>query len=90
MDRMITRTDPLDRTLSVTYDLADNPVSTTNRKGQVTSRTFDGAVATHLSDTERRMAARGPHIKVQLRISSTRKSDGERERFGIRRDFEDL
>jgi YD repeat-containing protein len=41
MDRVTSRTDPLGRPESSTYDLTGNPASSTDRKWQVTNRTYD-------------------------------------------------
>jgi RHS repeat-associated protein len=42
MDRVITRTDPLQRQESYQYDLAGNLTQYTDRRGKVTSFTYDG------------------------------------------------
>jgi RHS repeat-associated protein len=41
MDRVATRTDPLIKSESFTYDNAGNPATHTDRKSQVTQRTYD-------------------------------------------------
>jgi YD repeat-containing protein len=41
MDRATTRTDPLTRAETYTYDTNGNPASATDRKSQVTQTTYD-------------------------------------------------